>query len=354
MATNLVAPRHFVAWGDILAGMTLVRADSQSSPASTAELVISAENVYKKFEQREVISDLSLSVFRGRAFGLLGPNGSGKTTTVRLLNHVISPDSGQISLFGQRMSVENSDLVRSRVGVQTDTNIYESLTARENLLFWAELYDVPKRERVPRVNELLEVMELTERARSLAGTFSKGMRQKLSVARAIIHRPELLFLDEPATGLDPEASTQLIDYLRAMVRAEGTTLVMCTHHLDGLETLCYDVGILLAGKMIATGSVDELVAARWPGHWVTVECGDTTSATLERAQQIARARGPEITADVTDPGALLVSMPNPEHTEGLIADLVRADVAIRSVVPVHRSIADVYFDVVGAARGGAA
>lgn len=333
--------------------MTLTGLSSTPAVSPRSELVISAKGVSKRFDNHQAISDVSLDIERGRVFGLLGPNGAGKTTTVRLLNHVLTPDSGEIWLFGERLTAATADEVRSRIGVQTDTNIYESLTARENLHFWAELYGVPKQRRRARVDELLEIMELTDRATSLAGTFSKGMRQKLGVARAVVHRPELLFLDEPTTGLDPEASLKLIDFLRGMIATDHTTMVMCTHQLDGLETLCTDVGVLIDGRMAASGPMESLVSERWPGHWVTLELANSSLANLESAHRVLADQFPEANASITDAAALLVSMPQAEMTERLVATLVHHEFAIRALVPVQRSIRDVYFDVIGSARGGA-
>lgn len=316
--------------------------------------MISAKGVSKRFDHHQAVSDVSLEIERGRVFGLLGPNGAGKTTTVRLLNHVLTPDSGEIWLFGERLTAATADQVRARIGVQTDTNIYESLTARENLHFWTELYGVPKQNRRARVDELLEIMELTDRATSLAGTFSKGMRQKLGVARAVVHKPELLFLDEPTTGLDPEASVKLIDFLRDMIATDHTTMVMCTHQLDGLETLCTDVGVLIDGRMAASGPMGSLVSERWPGHWVTVELADSSPGNCERARQVVSDQFAEASASLTDAGTLLISMPHAEMTERVVVTLVQHEIAIRALVPVQRSIRDVYFDVVGSERGGAA
>lgn len=165
----------------MVSGMTLTGTASTPLVLPQSEIVVSAKNVSKRFGNHQAISDTSLEIGRGRVFGLLGPNGAGKTTTVRLLNHVLTPDSGEIWLFGEKLTSATADDVRARIGVQTDTNIYQSLTARENLHFWAELYGVPKQQRRARVDELLEVMELTDRASSLAGTFSKGMRDRKSV-----------------------------------------------------------------------------------------------------------------------------------------------------------------------------
>ncbi|TXJ04669.1 MAG: ABC transporter ATP-binding protein [Aeromicrobium sp.] len=312
---------------------------------NTHELVISATDLSKRFGSYQAISHVSMQVRRGQAFGLLGPNGAGKTTTVRLLNHVISPDNGEVLLFGEKMTAHRADRLRTRIGVQTDTNVYENLTARENLMFWARLYGLASRERKARVDEVLDIMGLAHRARAQAGSFSKGMRQKLAVGRAILHRPELLFLDEPTTGLDPQASAELISHLEDMVHSFNTTLVMCTHQLAGLADLCKDVGFLVGGRMEASGPVEKLVAERWPGHHVRISLGAESDELLSRARTHLQDESAGISCEIKADRTLHLELPDESFTEGVIASLVAAQFPIRSVVPVTYSIKDLYFDI---------
>ena len=149
--------------------------------------MLTAANVTKHFGTREAVSDLNLRVAPGRAFGLLGPNGAGKTTTVRMLTGLLAPTSGSVTLFGETLTRANADALRARVGVQTDTNLYEALTVRDNLRAWGELYGLTAAAVTRRTAEVLEVLGLTDRIGSLVGELSKGMRQKLSVGRAVLH-----------------------------------------------------------------------------------------------------------------------------------------------------------------------
>lgn len=248
--------------------------------------MLTAAHLSKHFGSREAVSDLSLHVAPGRAFGLLGPNGAGKTTTVRMLTGLLASDGGSVTLFGETLTRTNADALRARVGVQTDTNLYEALTVRDNLRAWGELYGLTAAAVARRTAEVLEVLDLSDRIDSLVGELSKGMRQKLSVGRAVLHEPELLFLDEPTAGLDPEAAVDLIDYLRQMTRSLHTTVIICTHQLHGLEALCDDVGILKNGRLVAVGDVKQLLRERWPRHdyQITVD-GDSGMA----AQVVATA-----------------------------------------------------------------
>ena len=246
--------------------MTTVRgADELStSAAGWSDLTVVASGLTKQFGNREAVSELSFRASTGRAFGLLGPNGSGKTTAVRLLTGLLTPTRGSVTLFGERLSRSNADSLRGRIGVQTDTSLYEALNVRDNLRTWGQLYGLNSCQAGRRTDEVLEVLGLTGHVDSLVGELSKGMRQKLSVGRAVLHEPEFLFLDEPTAGLDPEASVDLIDYLKEMIRTLSITVIICTHQLQGLESLCDDVGIIKNGRLIATGEIQQLLHQRWP------------------------------------------------------------------------------------------
>ena len=303
------------------------------------ELTVMTSGLTKHFGNREAVSELSLSAPTGRAFGLLGPNGSGKTTTVRLLTGLLTPSSGSVTLFGETLTRSNADALRARVGVQTDTNLYEALSVRDNLRTWGELYGLDRRTVSRRTGEVLDVLGLSERVDSLVGELSKGMRQKLSVGRAVLHEPELLFLDEPTAGLDPEASADLIDYLKEMIRTLNTTVIICTHQLHGLESLCDDVGILKNGRLIASGEVQQLLHERWPEHRYLLSVdGDPTTAreiitsVVGRPVEIAKADG-----------HLHVCVADEEAISATVAALVHQGVQVRAVIPQPPTIQDLYF-----------
>lgn len=316
----------------------------------TASPVLAASGLTKRFGDREVVSNLTLSVRPGRAFGLLGPNGAGKTTTVRLLNGLITPSSGHVSLFGEQLNASNADRIRTRIGVQTDTNLYETMTARENLRIWGELYGLHPRLVEQRTAEILEVMDLTDRATSLVGTLSKGMRQKLAVGRAILHEPELLFLDEPTAGLDPETSEDLIEYLKRMIQTMNTTLVICTHQLHGLESLCDDVGFLVKGSMVASGAVDELLRQRWPDHRFRVEVGSDVIRAAGVIGALVGGAAAHAVTPTADGGSLTLTLPSAGAIESVVAALVRHDIPVRAVVPEIPTIQDLYFATVGSQK----
>ena len=310
-----------------------------SAPSKPYEIAVSAAGLTKRFDDRLVVSDLSFEVGRGRAFGLLGPNGAGKTTTVRLLTGLLTPDAGAVTLFDEPVHPGNVDALRSRIGVQTDTNLYETLSARENLRVWGALYGLRQPALGRRIDAVLETMGLSHRADSLVGEFSKGMRQKLAVGRAILHEPELLFLDEPTAGLDPEAAADLIGHLTDMMRDHSTSVIICTHQLHGLETLCDEIGILRSGTLLTAGAVADLLGRRWPGHRHRVEVGGDPAAA-----RTAMASVPEATVELDGDGALTLTTTRSATVPAAVATLVRAGIAVHAVVPITPTIEQFYFD----------
>ncbi|MGV8966017.1 MAG: ABC transporter ATP-binding protein [Cellulomonas sp.] len=311
-----------------------------SEPGAT----VVATGLTKLLGGREVVADLSFHASTGRALGLLGPNGAGKTTTVRLLTGLLTPSRGKVTLFGETLTRSNADELRARIGVQTDTSLYESLSVRDNLRFWGELHGLNPLTIERRIGEVLEVLGLSDRLESLVGELSKGMRQKLSVGRAVLHEPDLLFLDEPTAGLDPEASADLIDYLKEMIRTLHTTVIICTHQLQGLEALCDDIGILQNGSLVTFGEVRELLHQRWPEHrYLLAVDGDLTLA-----QRIVTSLvvGPVDTT--ASAGSLRFSVARAESISPVVAELVRNGLQVRAVIPQQPTIQDLYFDTINA------
>ncbi len=203
--------------------------------------MIHTENLTRRFDETLAVDSLNLDVAEGEVFGLLGPNGAGKTTTVRMLTRLIAPTAGTALVAGHRLG-EDDMAIRRAVGLLTESpGLYENLSAEFNLLLFARLYEVPEPER--QVEKYLQLLGLWQRRHDAAGTFSKGMKQKLAIARALLHEPQLLFLDEPTAGLDPEAAHLVRDFISEL-RAAGRTIVLCSHNLDEVDRLCDRVGVL--------------------------------------------------------------------------------------------------------------
>ena len=213
--------------------------------------IVEVKNLERTFGDHKALDDLTFSVHSGEVFGLLGPNGAGKTTTVRVLNGILPPSAGGVRVFNLDPATQGES-VRRRTGVLTETPaLYERLSARENLEFFGTLHELPASELNTRVDEMLGFFELTSRAKDKVETYSKGMKQRLALARALIHRPPLLFLDEPTSGLDPEAAQQVDDLIANLRRTKEQTVILATHNLLEAQRLCDRVAIMNKGKILA-------------------------------------------------------------------------------------------------------
>jgi ABC-2 type transport system ATP-binding protein len=244
-----------------------------------ADAAIATEQLVKRYGEIEAVRGIDLSIMPGEIFGFLGPNGAGKSTTISMLCTLLRPTSGRAAVAGFDVA-RDPGAVRARIGlVFQDPSLDEQLTARENLDFHAFLYDVPRASRAQRINEVLEMVELADRARSKVLTFSGGMKRRLEIARGILHSPEVLFLDEPTRGLDPQTRSHIWDYLRALRRSEGITIFMTTHYMDEAE-FCDRIAIIDMGRIVALGTPDEL-KARVGGDVITIVTADNATSAAE-------------------------------------------------------------------------
>ena len=220
-------------------------------------LTVQTFDLVRRFQDFVAVDNLNLTVRRGSFFGFLGPNGAGKSTTIKMLTGLLAPTSGKIRVLGRDLSVEPLE-VKRRIGVvPEDLNLFERLTGAEMLSFTGRMYGLQKAEIAQRLPELLDLMELRNEPRKLIVEYSHGMKKKLSLACALIHRPEILFLDEPFEGVDAIASRTLKDLLSRLT-ARGLTVFLTSHVLEIVERLCSDIAIISQGKLLASGSLNEL------------------------------------------------------------------------------------------------
>src|SRR5512143_3678316 len=214
----------------------------------------------RRFGTLCAVDGLSLQVPAGIVFGFLGPNGAGKTTTINLLLGLLEPTSGRAEVLGVDPWTQGEEVRRRTGAVLEHTGVYEQLSAEENLEFYGRAWRIPAEVRRARVRELLSAMDLWERRGEKAGTWSRGMQQRLALARALLHRPSLLFLDEPTAGLDVLAATAVRTDLAALARTSGTTIFLTTHNMAEAERLCSVVAVIRAGRVLTIGSPDDLRA----------------------------------------------------------------------------------------------
>jgi ABC-2 type transport system ATP-binding protein len=219
--------------------------------------IINIKGLRKSFGKIEAIKNIDLQIEKGEFFGLLGPNGAGKTTTINILSTILKPDAGQVEINGFDLKKQPEKCKKSIGIVPQELALYEELTARENLVFWGGFYRLPKNEIENRAEELLRLFELQDRKNSLIKTFSGGMKRRINIAAAMLHQPEILLMDEPTVGVDPQSRHQIYDVL-AQFSARGVTVIYTTHYMDEVEKLCSRIGIIDHGEIIARGTLGQL------------------------------------------------------------------------------------------------
>jgi len=300
-------------------------------------IALKCAGVVKRYGSVTAVNGLDLTVLRGECFGLLGPNGAGKTTTIEILEGLLTPDAGDVEVLGTRWSDDASRL-RTRLGIQLqETQLSDKLTVEETLRLFRSFYPAG-----PDIETLLKVVELGAKRDAWVGKLSGGQRQRLSVACALAGRPELLFLDEPSTGLDPQSRRQLWDVLERF-REQGGTILITTHYMDEAHTLCDRVGIMDQGKLIALGTPRELVASLGAEHVIEFALGD--GAQLEASALSALPGVRDVRADDSH---LHLSTSELHRTVPALLDLLRTKQFALSQLGTHSAtLEDVFVTLTG-------
>ncbi len=293
----------------------------------------------RAFGKRVAVESLTFTAPRGAVFGFLGPNGAGKTTTVRMLAALIAPTSGSAVVAGYRLGAEDQ-AIRHNVGLLTESpGLYERLSARQNLIFFARLYDLDAARAEAQTERYLHMLGLWDRRDDPVGSFSKGMRQKLAIARALLHEPAIIFLDEPTAGLDPEAARTVREFIKEL-RAEGRTIFLTTHNLPEADELCDTIAVFRT-RLLRIGAPDTLRAELF-GNGTRIRVAGDATLFLD----VVRAL-PFVHAAVAGGDALTISLDNPDEQNPLLVQaLIGAGAAIRYVEPREHSLEDVYLRLV--------
>lgn len=299
--------------------------------------MIHAENLSKRFDDLRAVEGLSLNIDSGEVFGFLGPNGAGKTTTVRMLTSLIAPSSGTAVVAGHRLGREDQE-IRRRVGILTEApGLYERLSAERNLRIYASLYEVADVD--GQIERYLRMLGLWERRNDLAGTFSKGMKQKLAIARALLHEPQVLFLDEPTAGLDPEAAKLVRDFV-ADLRHRGRTIFICTHNLDEAERLCDRIAVF--NKQLRVVDTPSGLRKKLYGRQVVFHLAESPEPYKPLLEPLTFVKRMEI---VDNKLVLALDEPERQNPE-LIRRLVEAGAQIQFVGEIRHSLEDIYLQLV--------
>jgi len=295
--------------------------------------MIQIRNLTKKFGGLTAVDNLTLDVKEGEVFGFLGPNGAGKTTTVRMLTCLVGPTSGQATVNGLQVGRDDTAIRRS-VGILTETpGLYDRLSAEKNLTIFANLYEV--KDVAGQVEKVLRLLGLWDRRDDLAGNFSKGMKQKLAICRALLHEPRVLFLDEPTSGLDPEAAKLVRDFIED-IKEHGRTIFLCTHNLDEADRLCDRIGVIK--QRLLTVDTPANLRNRLFGRTVVFHLRYADESTLALVRGLpfiknAQRVDNKIVAGLDDPEA---------HNPAIVRALVETGADVQFVGELKHSLEDVY------------
>ena len=305
--------------------------------------MIRTEGLSKEFEgdkktgHVKAVQDLTLDIKQGEVFGFLGPNGAGKTTTVRMLSALIGPTSGRAWVNNFEVGKQDQQ-IRASVGILTEQpGMYDRLSAEKNLTIFAQLYGV--RDAPGQVEKYLRMLGLWERRKDPAGSFSKGMKQKLAIARAILHEPATLFLDEPTAALDPEAAKVVRDFIEEL-KTEGRTIFLCTHNLDEADRLCDRIGVFKQ-RLIKVDSPSRMRTALF-GRTVEFRLGQVEPSMADLIERFDFVKSVEV-----GDGHLVVGLDNPEaDNPKLVKALVEAGAEVQFVAELRHSLEDVYLSLI--------
>lgn len=302
--------------------------------------MIQTENLTKKFGEVLAVEDLNLNVAEGEVFGFLGPNGAGKTTTVRMLTSLIGPTSGTATVSGFKVGSQDTE-IRRAIGVLTETpGMYDNLSAEYNLRIFAELYEV--KDVKGQIDRYLKMLGLYDRRLDSAGTFSKGMKQKLAIARTILHEPRILFLDEPTAGLDPEAAHLVRDFI-AELKKEGRTIFLCTHNLDEADRLCDRVGVFKT-HLLVVDTPSNLRKSVF-GRKVVFHLRNADENLARSIRELSFVHEVKVIDN-----KLVVNLDNPEtQNPDVVRTLVGAGADLQFVGELRHSLEEVYLELVKAA-----
>ncbi len=298
--------------------------------------MIKTENLSKQFKSTLAVDNLNLEVKEGEVFGFLGPNGAGKTTTVRMLTSLISPTRGRATVNGFELGKEDTQIRRS-AGLLTETpGMYDNLSAEYNLRIYAELYGVSNPS--GQVEKYLRMLGLWDRRFEEAGAFSKGMKQKLAIARALLHEPRVLFLDEPTSGLDPEAARLVRDFISEL-RQEGRTIFMCTHNLDEADRLCDRIAVFKSRLLVVDSPAN--LRSQVFGRKVVFHLVDVRESFVDAMKGLPFVREARVIEN-----KLLVGLDDPEkRNPEIIRILVNAGAQVQFVGELRHSLEDVYLQL---------
>jgi ABC-2 type transport system ATP-binding protein len=299
--------------------------------------IITLEHVNKELGKRQILKDVTLVVKQGDIFGYLGPNGAGKTTTIRIILGLLAATSGKVSLLGQDVQV---DKVRKKIGFVLEADgLYDNLTASENLLYYARLYDIPQP--AQKVEKVLKQVGLAERARDKVATYSKGMRQRLALARAIAPDPEILVLDEPTAGVDPTGQIEIRQLMLDMIQKEHKTILLSSHNLDEVQRICNRIALIHKGQIRLYGELEQFKREMGQGGLVIETTETVPAATLDELLKLQ-----DVSIREQKDHALILNIGKNVEVSDIITLFASRGVKIEQVKKQEASLEDMYTAIV--------
>jgi ABC-2 type transport system ATP-binding protein len=299
--------------------------------------IISLEHVNKDLSKRQILKDVTLAVKQGDIFGYLGPNGAGKTTTIRIILGLLTATSGEVSLLGQDVQV---DKVRKKIGFVLEADgLYDNLTAYENLLYYARLYDIPQPGQ--RVDKVLKQVGLADRSKDKVATYSKGMRQRLALARAIAPDPEVLVLDEPTAGVDPTGQIEIRQLMLDMIHKERKTILLSSHNLDEVQRICNRIALIHKGQIKLYGELEKFKREMGQGGLVIETVEAVPPPILAELQTL-----PDVRVREQKDGVLVLNIGKTIDVSTIVTLFAVRGVKIEQVKKQEASLEDMYTAIV--------
>ncbi|WP_127582899.1 ABC transporter ATP-binding protein [Paenibacillus koleovorans] len=309
--------------------------------SNSQEPVVSLRNVTKRIGRRTIIDNLSFDVPQGEIFGFLGPNGAGKTTTIRMMVGLMSITNGEILIKGRNIKTEFEQAIRHVGAIVENPEMYKFMSGYHNLIHYARMASGVTKERI---REVVELVKLEDRIHDKVRRYSLGMRQRLGVAQAMLHRPSLLILDEPTNGLDPAGIRELRDYLRYLTREEGITVIVSSHLLSEMELMCDRVAVLMHGKLVDVKGIHEFIGSNTTGQTYLIEASpaEAALAALHSFDGVEAKAVPEGVEVVTDR----------DRIPGILNYLMQKNIDIYGVRAMRQSLEDRFLEMTGGERVG--
>lgn len=297
----------------------------------------------KRYKGKKAVDEVDIYMDKGESIGLLGPNGAGKSTMISMISSLLKPSSGDVRLNG-KSTINNPTEIRKVIGVvPQEIALYEELSAYENLKFFGEIYKVKRNVLASRINDVLEMVGLKERQKELIKTFSGGMKRRINIAAALLHHPEILILDEPTVGIDPQSRNHILETVQKLNKENGTTVLYTSHYMEEVEQLCNRVYIMDHGKVVAAGSKSELLSILSTEDTIQVNLSEMSDEVVEKIKSITNIRR----VDETESGIRIIAKKGSNILSSLVHAVESEGIQLTNFQVETPSLEDVFLHLTG-------